>query len=108
MSAFSVLTSYAEDKPVTPIWKKKTSNPGGLGGHAPMKLPINVLFDDASGILTVSAPEDMEGIVYVYTEDGRLEASSNRLNCSLQLSSSGLHILSLQGENWIGEAKFIF
>ena len=106
-----ILVGQTKAEDITLKYKKRSSQdnpPISNRGNAPMHLPIKVDFDNASGLLMVSAPEDMEGVVYVYTEDGRLEASSNRLNFTLQLSSKGLHFLSIQGDNWIGEAKFVF
>ena len=92
-----------------PIWKRKSGGATGSIGHAPMHLPIEATFDDATGVLTVSAPDDLEGLVYVYNISGGLEVSSDHHNCTLTLpQTSGIHILSLQGESWIGEAKMIF
>ncbi len=104
---------FADDTPITIIIKKKSGiGSGGIGsgspGHAPMHLPIEVIFDDATGVLSVQAPEDMEGCVYVYNINGGLEASSDHLNTTLTLPSSGMHIVSLQGDSWIGEGRFIF
>lgn len=90
-------------------WKRRNSGSTGSIGHAPMHLPITTTFDDATGVITVSAPEDLEGCVYVYNLSGGLEASSPTLNCSLTIRpTSDVHIISLQGETWIGEAKIMF
>ncbi|MDE6812070.1 MAG: hypothetical protein K2J15_06935 [Muribaculaceae bacterium] len=93
----SLVTSiiHAEYYPVKIIFSKKKNNSDSLKRNAPMNLPIEVRFDSSTGVLDISAPEDMDGMVYVYTEDGRLEATSGNLNCTITLSSKGLHILSI-------------
>lgn len=100
---------YAENNPV-PFTFKKRPQPVGNGGigHAPMNLPVEVSFDDATGVLTVSAPEDMEGYVYVYNLSGVLEGSSQTLNVTFTLPKSGVHVISLEGETWIGEGKIVY
>ena len=98
----------ADRTPVTITFKKKKT--GGVGetiGRAPMNLPIEVTCDDATGILTVSAPEDMEGRVYVYNVDGTLEGSSQTLNATFTLTFSGMHVIAIEGDSWIGEGRII-
>ncbi len=105
----SLILVFADSTNIGIDYKKKKGNPIGNGvEHAPMHLPIEVMSDDATGVLTVSAPEDMEGCVYVYNINGGLEASSDHLNATLTLPPSGMHIVSLQGDSWIGEGRFIF
>ncbi|MDE6272573.1 MAG: hypothetical protein K2M31_06160 [Muribaculaceae bacterium] len=87
--------------------KRQGGTASGSIGRIPMNLPIEVTFDDETGILMVSAPEDLEGSVYVYSVSGALEGSSQTLNATFTLTTPGLHVISLQGENWIGEGKII-
>ena len=109
IGSISPITISAGDKPIPIVIKKKKPAPIGNGiGYAPINLPIEVTFDDATGVLTVSAPEDMEGRVYVYNVDGTLEGSSKTLNATFTLTSSGMHIVAIEGDSWIGEAKIIF
>ena len=105
--SFAVMS--ADTKPVIIGFKKKKNGSIGNGiGYTPINLPINITCDDATGVLTVSAPEDMEGRVYVYNVDGTLEGSSQTLNATFTLTSSGMHIVAIEGDSWIGEAKIIF
>ena len=73
---------HAESKPVGIVIRSKYPNsPIGNGyGRAPTHLPIEVMFDEDSGNLSVGSSEDMEGCVYVYNISGGLEASSQQLN----------------------------
>ncbi len=106
----SVFFSFAEDKPVGTDFRGRGKGGGGGSGsigRAPLHLPIEVMFDDATGILKVTAPEDLEGSVYVYSVSGALEGYSPTLNATFTLTTPGLHVISLQGENWIGEGKII-
>lgn len=100
----------AED--LKPIFKRNPPSQNGTGGglgNAPLHLPINVDFEYSTGNLTVSAPEELEGYVYVYTLEGALEATSPQLNCTLSVpQTSDIHVISLQGESWIGEAKILY
>ena len=110
MMVFGILFTNAEE--LKPYFKRKPPIQNGSGtglGHAPMQLPIAVNFDNATGVLTVAAPEDLEGYVYVYNITGGLEATSPRLNCTLTLpQTSDIHVISLQGESWTGEAKIVY
>ncbi|MDE6271735.1 MAG: hypothetical protein K2M31_01870 [Muribaculaceae bacterium] len=105
----TMFSVFADGQPIPVIFKPKTPRPIGSGvpGRAPINLPIEVTFDDETGILAVSAPEDLEGSVYVYSVSGALEGSSQTLNATFTLTTPGLHVISLQGENWIGEGKII-
>ena len=105
---FTTLTISADPTDVViKVTKKKGSNPIGDRNHAPMRLPVEVTFDDATGVLTVQAPEELEGCVFVYNINGTTEASSDHLNATFTLTSPGIHIVSIQGEDWIGEGRFI-
>lgn len=102
------LPIYAETTVINiSTWKRKNSGTVGSIGRVPMNLPIEVTFDDTTGVVNVSAPEDLEGAVYVYSVTGSLEGYSPVLNSSFTLTAPGLHVISLQGENWIGEGKII-
>ena len=114
MLAFTTGVSEVQaDDTLVVIGFKKRPLPGSVGsggfGNAPLHLPIETSFDNATGVLSVAAPEDLEGYVYVYDITGGLETTSPRLNCTLTLpQTSDMHVISLQGESWTGEAKIIY
>lgn len=101
----------ADNTPIIITYKKKGGgNPtGGVIGHTPMNLPIDVMFDDATGSLSVSASDDIDGCVYVYDLNGIQEAYSPDLNTTVTLPcTEDIHIIFLQGENWDGEGKIVY
>ncbi len=108
VSLLAFTPALADNYRIGTEFKKKSGTIGNGIGRAPINLSIEVSFDDTTGVLTVQAPEDMEGCVYVYNINGGLEASSDHLNATLTLPPSGMHIVSLQGDSWIGEGRFIF
>ncbi len=71
-------------------------------------MPIDLIFDDETGILICNAPEDMSGQIYIYTLSGEMEAFSDVLNTSISLNPNGVNIVLIQGETWIGEAKLYY
>ena len=83
--------------------QKRTGTIGSSTQKLPMNLPIEVTFDDITGVLTVQAPENLEGVVNVYSAGRMLEASSDHLNTSIKLTYQGFHIVSIEGDEWIGE-----
>lgn len=104
-----ILSISAETTSVGMDFKKKKNSTIGNGmGRAPMNLPVEVSFDDATGVLTVSAPEDMEGYVFVYNVSGAPEGTSQTLNVTFTLPKSGVHVIALEGETWTGEGKIIY
>ncbi len=90
-----------------PFTRKRGAASGSIE-RAPLHLPIEVSFDNATGVLTICAPEDMEGYVYVYNLSGALESSSQTLNVTFTLPKSGVHVISLEGESWTGEGKIVY
>ncbi|MDE6236207.1 MAG: hypothetical protein K2M56_10705 [Muribaculaceae bacterium] len=104
--AGGLLTLRAETKNIgITIQKKDGTTIGNTIKRSPMNLPIEVILDDTTGLLTVSAPEDMEGYVYVYNMSGVLEGSSQTLNVTFTLPRSGVYVIALEGETWTGEGK---
>ena len=107
--AISTLSIYADSQPVgIDIRKKKPGTIGEGRERTSINLPIEVTFENTTGVLTVSAPEDMEGYVYVYNVSGALEGSSKTLNVTFTLPKSGVHVIALEGETWTGEGKIIY
>ncbi|MDE6236217.1 MAG: hypothetical protein K2M56_10755 [Muribaculaceae bacterium] len=107
--AISTLSIYADSQPVgIDIRKKKTGTIGEGRERTSINIPVEVTFDNTTGVLTVSAPEDMEGYVYVYNVSGALEGTSQTLNVTFTLPKSGVHVIALEGETWTGEGKIIY
>lgn len=107
----TILNVTADTVTVKINYKRKTQ-PGPIGGaigRIPMNLPIDVTFDDMVGSLMFTAPETQTGCIYIYDLDGTQEAYSPTLNASFTLTQTGdIHIISLQGDTWIGEAKIMY
>ena len=76
--------------------------------RAPMHLPIEVTYDTDSRTIRVVGDESIDAEVYVYNSVGEIEDYSISLNTTLSTSTSGIHIIYIQGEMWYAEGKVLF
>lgn len=72
----------------------------------PINFPID-LYLNSDNTITVEAPEHLEGCVYLYNFDNVLEDYSEVLNTTLTPTSSGYHIIFIEGNNWTGESTIL-
>ncbi len=107
---FPAVSLQADTTSITILIKKKGGGGTGSIGHGPvMGLPVDIVLNDITGELTVAAPENVNGCVYVYSVDGIQEAYSPELNATFTLpQTDDIHIISLQGNNWFGEGKVVY
>lgn len=71
-----------------------------------MHLPISANFDSDTNILEVWCQDDnIQAEVFVYDENGNVEAHSPYMNVAIQLTSSCNHTLLLKGDGWVAEGK---
>lgn len=108
----SVLTCFAEKKNVDIRFQRVKEGVIGSGidrSIVDITLPIVVTIDDSTGYLEVTAPSDLTGMVYVYSVSGSLERSASKLNVTLPIPQRRqTHVVSIKGDDWSGEGKFIY
>ena len=74
-----------------------------------INLPIEATIDDTTGYLEVTSSSSLSGSVYVYSISGTLERSASKLNVTLPIPQRRqTHILTIKGDDWSGEGKFIY
>ncbi len=107
---FPAISLQADTTSITILIKKKGGSGTGSIGRGPvMGLPVVITLNDDTGELTVAAPENVNGCVYVYSVDGIQEAYSPVLNATFTLpQTDDIHIISLQGSNWFGESQVVY
>lgn len=95
----SALNIFADEKGITidPIPKK---DPNLRGQRAPMKLPIEVIFDTDLRIVNVTCLSDLEGEIFIYNDTNGLVDYSPCLNAILTLSNSHYHTILIEGDGW--------
>ena len=97
--ACSTVSLTAEKKTIKidPIPKKDT---GKTIHRAPMKLPIDVVFDNETMTVEVSCTNDLEGEVFLYNSSEELEDYSPCLNSILSVTNSDFHTILIEGDGW--------
>lgn len=68
--------------------------------RTPLRLPIDVVFDNETMTIEVSCASDLEGEVYVYNASEELEDYSPCLNSILSVSNSDYHTILIEGDGW--------
>lgn len=74
--------------------------------RAPLRLPIEVVYDSGTNTIYVEGNEMLEVQVLLYNSNGILEASSSILNTEFHVLTSGIHIIKIQGEGWYAIGEF--
>lgn len=95
----------AEEQVIQPVYKRKNHDEENYISKAPLHLPIEIILESSTGALTVTA-EEISGKIILFRPTGKFVAYSSNLNTSFQLKSNGYYIITLQGDDWSGEAKF--
>lgn len=68
--------------------------------RTPMRLPIDVVFDNETMTIQVSCVSNLEGEVFLYNASNELEDYSPCLNAILTLSNSNYHTILIEGDGW--------
>ena len=99
-----VPTAFAEQRGVFMEFHRKI-NPGKnmQVNRAPMRLPIEVVYDTDSHKIQVIGDEFTEAEVFLYNADGTLESRSSKLNTDFTGLTYGTYSILIQGKEWYAE-----
>ena len=99
-----VPTAFAEQRGVFMEFHRKI-NPGKnmQVNRAPMRLPIEVVYDTDSHKIQVIGDELTEAEVFLYNADGTLESRSSNLNTDFTGLTYGTYSILIQGKEWYAE-----
>lgn len=73
--------------------------------RAPMRLPIEVVYDIETHKIQIAGDESIEAEVFLYDANGTLEEYSPTLNTEFNILVSGNYIINIIGEEWYAEGK---
>lgn len=101
IAAFAV---SAAEKGVFMEFHRK-SNPGRNTQvcRTPMNIPIEVLYDSDAQTVRIVGDDSIVADVYIYDMSGSVEEYSSSLNVAFNITTPGIHIISIQGDGWSGE-----
>ncbi len=99
VSYITPLTVNCENIPIN-IHRETDPDKNTSFDRAPMRLPIEVIFNADSNTIEVKAPEYLEGEVYIQDSMFNLEAYSPTLNVLLQVSNRGPYTITIKGMGW--------
>ncbi|MBD5190201.1 MAG: hypothetical protein HDS95_07990 [Bacteroidales bacterium] len=99
LTVISAVSCFAEKTNIQldPLPKK---DPELKSPRAPMRLPIDVVFDNETMTIQVSCVSNLEGEVFLYNASNELEDYSPCLNAILTLSNSNYHTILIEGDGW--------
>lgn len=101
-----VPTVFAEQRGVFMEFHRKI-NPGKnmQVNRAPMRLPIEVVYDTDTHKIQVIGDELTDAEVFLYNADGTLESSSSKLNTDFTGLTSGIYSILIQGKEWYAKGE---
>ena len=99
-------TAFAEQRGVFMEFHRKI-NPGKnmQVNRAPMRMPIEVVYDSDTHNIKVSSQKGIEAEVFLYNANGVLESHSSTLNAEFSVLESGTYVILIQGEGWYAEGE---
>ena len=100
------LTAFAEQQGVFMQFHRKINPENSRDvNRAPMRLPIEVVYDSDTHKIEVIGDESMEAEVSLYNANGSLENYSSLLNTEFTVLTPGIYIIQIEGEGWYAEGK---
>lgn len=75
--------------------------------RAPINVNVRASYDTGMYEVVVKSESSIDAKVFIYDASGKLEATSSTVNSKLTIAASGLHIISIQGDDWYAEGSFI-
>ena len=73
--------------------------------RAPMRLPIEVVYDSDTHKIEVVGNESLEAEVFLYNSNGSQENYSSSLNTEFTVLTPGIYIIQIQGDGWYAEGE---
>lgn len=101
-----VHTAFAEQRGVLmEIHYRSVPGKNMSVNRAPMRLPIEVVYDSDTHKIEVTGGESMEAEVFLYNANGSLENYSSSLNIDFTVSTPGIYTIQIQGDGWYAEGE---
>ena len=99
-------TAFAEQRGVFMEFHRKI-NPGKnmQVNRAPMRMPIEVVYDSDTHNIKVTGEKGIEAEVFLYNVNGTLESHSSTLNAEFSVLESDTYTILIQGEGWYAEGE---
>lgn len=99
-------TAFAEQRGVFMEFHRKI-NPGKnmQVNRAPMRMPIEVVYDSDTHNIKVTGDTGIEAEVFLYNVNRTLESHSSTLNTEFSVLESGTYVILIQGECWYAEGE---
>ena len=101
-------TAFAEQQGVLMDFHRKSIPEKNMKvNRAPMRLPIEVIYDSDTHIIEVIGNESMEAEVFLYDAAGSLEDYSSTLNAHFTVWTPGYYTIRIQGDEWFAEGEIV-
>ena len=103
-----LLPSFAEQREISIEIHHQTSSKNNKDvNRSLMWLPIEIVYDTETHIISVTGEGAIEGEVFLYNADGSLEDHSSTLNTEFMISTSGTYTILIQGDGWYAEGEIV-
>lgn len=105
------LQAHAEKSRVSmEHWQTSNVDGSTTVRRSPMRIPIDVYYDDELRQIEISGDEDMDVQIYLRDESGNTITYSSTINTILDIPDgySGLLSIRIEGEDWISTGKLLF
>lgn len=101
-----VPAAFAEQRGVFMEFHRKI-NPGKnmQVNRAPMRMPIEVVYDSDTHNIKVTGEKGIEAEVFLYNVNGTLESHSSTLNAEFSVLESDTYTILIQGDGWYAEGE---
>lgn len=99
-------TAFAEQQGVFMQFHRRINPEKNMSvNRAPIRLPIEVVYDSDTHKIEVIGDESMDAEVFLYNSNGALENSSSSLNTEFTVLTPGIYIIQIQGDGWYAEGE---
>lgn len=99
-------TAFAEQRSVLmEIHYRSVPGKNMSVNRAPMRLPIEVVYDSDTHKIEVTGNESMDAEVFLYDANGSLENYSSSLNTEFTVLNPGIYNIQIQGNGWYAEGE---
>lgn len=99
-------TVFAEQRGVFMNFYRRSNPEKNMSvNRAPMRLPIEVVYDSDTHKIEVTGEEPLEAEVFLYNANGTLEDYSSTLNTDFTILTPGTYTIQIQADGWYAEGE---
>lgn len=104
----AILTANAETTTTLKMDMRRSTQSNTGRDRGPVRIPeVGVTYDSNTHVLQIECESQDQGAVYLYDLNGTIEGFASAINCTIDVPVTGsVHVLHIEGLNWIGETKF--